>query len=50
MNHMVWMWMKKVELLLCDTWNHRIQVFDNDGSFLRSFGSKGSAEGQYDQP
>ena len=42
--------MKKVELLFADTYNHRIQVFDNDGSFLRSFGSQGSSEGQFNHP
>ena len=42
--------MKKVELLFADTFNDRIQVFDNDGSFLRSFGSEGSSEGQFDGP
>ena len=45
----VWMWMKKVELLFADTWNNRIQVFDNDGSFLRSFGSFGSSESQFNR-
>ena len=37
-------------IIVCDTYNHRIQVFDNDGSFLRSFGSEGSSEGQFHYP
>ena len=37
-------------IIVCDTWNYRIQVFDNDGSFLHSFGSKGSPEGQFNEP
>ena len=37
-------------IIVCDTWNHRIQVFDNDGSFLRSFGSEGSSEDQFHYP
>ena len=36
-------------IIVVDSGNHRIQVFDNDGSFIRSFGSR-SPEGQFDQP
>ena len=31
---------EKGRIIVADTFNHRIQVFNNDGSFLRSFGSK----------
>ena len=27
-------------IIVADTRNHRIQVFENDGSFIRSFGSR----------
>lgn len=30
--------------------NHHVSVFDKDGVFIHSFGSKGSAEGQFLQP
>jgi DNA-binding beta-propeller fold protein YncE len=29
---------------VADTWNHRIQVFDANGSFLRAFGAPGQVE------
>eukprot|EP00747_Dinoflagellata_sp_TGD_P181421 gnl/TRDRNA2_/TRDRNA2_35247_c0_seq1.p1 gnl/TRDRNA2_/TRDRNA2_35247_c0~~gnl/TRDRNA2_/TRDRNA2_35247_c0_seq1.p1 ORF type:complete len:569 (-),score=127.82 gnl/TRDRNA2_/TRDRNA2_35247_c0_seq1:106-1812(-) len=39
-------------LLVCDCYNHRVQVFDIlDGfRFLRKFGEKGSGEGQFTEP
>ena len=37
-------------IIVGDTYNHRIQVFDNDGSFVRSFGSFGSSEDQLNKP
>ena len=33
-----------------DTYNHRVQVFDNDGAFLLQWGSYGSAPGQFYRP
>ena len=35
---------------VCDMENNRIQVFDLELSFITSFGSKGSGQGQYDWP
>jgi hypothetical protein len=37
-------------LFVCDAWNHRLQVFDGDGQWLRMFGTVGSGEGQFDVP
>ena len=37
-------------LFVCDAWNHRLQVFDGDGQWLRTFGTVGSGEGQFDVP
>ena len=37
-------------LFVCDSWNHRLQVFDGDGQWLRMFGTVGSGEGQFDVP
>ena len=35
---------------MTDTWNHRIQKFSPDGTFLTSWGSEGSGNGQFDSP
>lgn len=37
-------------LYLCDSWNHRVAVFDLEGRFVRSFGSFGGGEGQFTSP
>lgn len=37
-------------LLVCDSCNHRIQVFDLEGNFITSFGSIGKAPGQLKYP
>jgi DNA-binding beta-propeller fold protein YncE len=38
-------------LVVCDSGNHRIQVFRySDGAHLRSFGSRGAGNGQFNQP
>ncbi|MCS7056649.1 MAG: TIGR03663 family protein [Thermoflexales bacterium] len=37
-------------LLVTDTGNKRVQVFDRDGNFITQFGGGGSAEGQFDEP
>ena len=41
---------KDGQIIVADTYHHRLQVFNKDGSFLRSIGSKGSSEGQFYQP
>ena len=39
------------EVFVCDTWNHRISVFDrSSGDFLRSFGRRGSKPGEFSYP
>ena len=35
---------------VADTKNHRIQVFDGTGRFLRSMGAKGNGDGQLNEP
>jgi len=35
---------------VCDRYNHRIQVFTQDGTFLRKWGGCGSAQGQLNEP
>ena len=37
-------------LFVCDAWNHRLQLFDGEGRWLRMFGTVGSGEGQFDVP
>mmetsp|Transcript_29964 Transcript_29964/g.95867 ORF Transcript_29964/g.95867 Transcript_29964/m.95867 type:complete len:330 (+) Transcript_29964:54-1043(+) len=39
------------EVFVCDTWNHRISVFDrSSGSFLRSLGRRGGEPGEFNYP
>ena len=33
-----------------ERWNNRISVFTSEGEFLKSFGSKGTKQGQFDSP
>jgi sugar lactone lactonase YvrE len=37
-------------LYVSDRWNHRVQVFDPDGKFKFTFGSRGSAPGEFGEP
>ena len=37
-------------VVVADSWNHRVQVFRLDGTFVRSFGSEGSGPGQMKKP
>lgn len=37
-------------LLVTDTGNKRIQVFDSEGNFLLQFGKEGSGEGEFNEP
>ena len=41
---------KKRELYVCDSDNNRVQVFDLDLNFKRSFGKKGTGKGQFNFP
>ena len=41
---------KKCELYVCDSKNHRVQVFDLDLNFKRLFGEKGRGKGQFSYP
>ena len=40
----------KDEILVADCENHRVQVFDSNGTFLRSFGHKGENAGKFNLP
>merc|ERR1711915_874376 len=37
-------------IYVCDKENHRIQVFQSDGTFVGKFGSMGNKEGQLEHP
>lgn len=37
-------------ILVADSGNHRLQAFDNRGSFLSEFGSFGSGDGEFNDP
>jgi len=37
-------------VIVADTSNHRIQVFDSDGTFIRKWGSYGTGDGQFSGP
>ena len=41
---------KNNELYVCDSYNHRVQVFDLDLYYKRSFGKKGTGRGQFNFP
>ena len=38
------------EIVVADALNHRVQVFDSNGTFLRSFGHKGENDGEFNYP
>ena len=38
------------EIVVADQGNHRVQVFDSNGTFLRSFGHKGENDGEFNYP
>ena len=40
----------KDEIVVVDRLNHRVQVFDSNGTFLRSFGHKGENAGEFKNP
>ena len=37
-------------LLVCDSWNHQVQVFKLNGEFLTKFGASVKEEGKFNQP
>ena len=38
------------EIVVADQGNHRVQVFDSNGTFLRSFGRQGKNAGEFENP
>jgi predicted membrane-bound mannosyltransferase/sugar lactone lactonase YvrE len=40
----------KGQLLVTDTGNKRVQVFDQNGNFVAQFGSAGAGDGQFNEP
>ena len=38
------------EIAVTDRKNHRVQIFDCDGTFVRSFGCMGDQEGEFNEP
>ena len=40
----------KDEIVVADECNHRVQVFDSNGTFLRSFGHQGKNAGEFNNP
>ena len=36
--------------MVCDSSNHRVQVFELSGKFLTKFGSKGKSKGEFNRP
>ena len=38
------------EIVVADNQNHRVQVFESNGTFLRSFGHKGENDGEFKHP
>ena len=41
---------EKDEIVAADEYNHRVQVFDSNGTFLRSFGHEGKNAGEFNFP
>jgi sugar lactone lactonase YvrE len=41
---------KNGNVYVADTWNNRIQVFDADGAFIRTFGEAGDGPGYFARP
>ena len=37
-------------VMVCDSGNHRVQVFEQSGKFVTNFGTEGSGKGQFDWP
>jgi len=41
---------KAGHLMVCDSQNHRVQVFELSGKFVKMFGKKGSGIGEFNWP
>jgi len=41
---------KHKSIVVTDCWNHRLQLFSQDGKFLSAFGSRGTKNGQFYYP
>jgi sugar lactone lactonase YvrE len=41
---------KDGNVFICDTWNNRIEEFDADGTFIRTFGEAGDGPGYFARP
>ena len=41
---------KDRRLMVCDSWNHRIQVFELNGKFVTKVGKKGTETGEFNLP
>lgn len=41
---------KEGNLYVADTWNDRIEIFDADGGFIRTFGKNGDGPGRFARP
>lgn len=41
---------KAGHLMVCDTSNHRVQVFELSGKFVTKFGTEGSGMGEFNVP
>ena len=37
-------------ILVSDTFNHRVSIFDKDGKYINCFGSEGSPIGRFQRP
>ena len=38
------------EIAVADGWNHRVQIYNSNGDFIRSFGQHGSNQGRFQYP
>lgn len=41
---------KAGQLMVCDSCNHRVQVFEMSGRFVTTFGGRGRGYGKFDSP
>jgi len=41
---------KAGHLMVCDTWNRRVQVFELSGKFVKMFGKNGKGIGEFNMP